>query len=161
MSEELFNIFIDAINNSNMLVKDYPIKLTTPRLKSGTESESTDCVAYTIRAALSACGVTKSLSEIKAWLENTYGTEGVPGNSISAALNHYVNAHQISLPSTYNSSSSLKIIIIERISASQGHSCILLVVSNGAVMYQDNQNSGVNRFCFSTDIVYSFSVSKK
>jgi hypothetical protein len=159
ISEELFNFFSAAITNSNSN-KSKEIRISYPRLKTGTiEStyNSNDCVAHTIHAVCSLFGVSKLLSDIKQWLETKYGTQGVPNNRITAALNHYLEAAPTSLPSSYSYSNNNKIVVIERINDTIGHSGILHLVATGTVMYRDNQNGGY-RYCTASDIIYTYSI---
>jgi hypothetical protein len=160
ISEDLFAFFNEAIHHSNQLKG---VKLSPPRLKSGNNESSNsnnDCVAYTIQSLLSSFGISKSVSEINTWIVSQYGSNGVPNTSIYQALNHFVITTPTSLPSSYSysSNSTSKIVVIERISSSEGHSGVLVNVSGGYALYQDNQNGGY-RTCPVSNISSAYSIS--
>ena len=165
VSESLFSIFKSAIDNTNIQIKNSSIKISRSKLRwSGEFSEDnnemgTDCLAYTVSAALERCGVSMSVAEVWSWMVGNYGSDGIPIEEYSNVMDHFFQGSFVPIPPAYDfaHSAARGTVMIKR-SGDQGHAVILIAVDGPNVVYQDFQNGGEYYTCTVFDIISLYNV---
>jgi hypothetical protein len=140
ISEDLFASFNEAIRYSNQLKG---IKLSTPRLKTGNiESPSTnDCAAHSIYNVLSSFGSSITFESVRSYLQDRYGTNGVPSNAINEAIQHYLTGTVITLTNNYIPPAGTRVIIVVPTEDGNGHAVNLYrCTDNGIAVYTDSSS---------------------
>jgi hypothetical protein len=157
MSEDLFDFFNNMINKSN---KSQEISLSSPRLKSGTESTTNnDCVAYSIYNALNYFSSSVSLNSIKTYLQEQYGTNGVLMGSVTSAITHYLKGSTTTITSNYMPPSGTKVIIV--IPGNPLHAVNLFGCTNGTAVYTDSSSGSSSGMIEVSKISYAFAATGK
>lgn len=143
ISEELFVFIKNGFDYTNKLYKSgnsNSSKFSFLRLKMSTaegdqsSQTPTDCMAHSIAAMAG-----KPLSTVKGWLQNQYGTDGVPFNSFQAACAQFTPSgtygeNGYTLP---HGNLNNTVIVIQN--GTHAVNAIYYDSGSGVIVYQDNQ----------------------
>lgn len=156
MSEDLFEYFQDGIKNTNKEIRKQ-VKLSRKRSRYGGELEDEpknyDCVAQSILAVYERMGV--AIGDKLDWIEEQYGTEGVPFGEISIVMEHYFEGKEVSIsPSLVPDKPT--IVIFNGVD--YGHAANLYVIEGGVVYYTDPQLGNHLYYKNLSEVLYLYEV---
>jgi hypothetical protein len=145
VSEELFTYLKDMLKRSNNRILEYGNNSSSiPRLKDGGENggyTSNDCVAQTVVNITQAMGISLSLSSVNSWIEQKYGTNGVPSGNILEVLNHYFTYSSVTISNNYTPPSGQQVFVVFNFGNGTGHASRYYSCSNGYVLCNDGYYS--------------------
>jgi hypothetical protein len=157
VSKEVFTYLKDMEKRSNKRVLEYVNKFSSiPRLKNGNESgggTSNDCVAQTVVNIAQSMGTSLSLSTVKSWIEQKYGTNGVPSSKISEVVSHYFTNSSVTISNGYTPPSGKQVFVVFNFGGGKGHASKYLSCSDGYVLCSDG-------FYSLSQVAYSYLISK-
>jgi len=147
ISRQLFGFIKEGFDHTNKLnrLEVNPPRFSFLRLKQTTAEGDqdgggppTDCMAHAI-AHLS--GV--PLTQVKSWLENNYGNDGVPIDSFADACSQFVpnGTYGVGGHGLKNGSQNNTVIVIHTANGAHAVNAQYVDKNSGYVLYKDNQAS--------------------
>ena len=141
VSKEVFSYLKDMVTISNKRILEYGLKSPLiPRLKSGHENggdPSNDCVAEAVVAIAQSMGSSLNFSDVKSWIEQNFGTNGVPSGSITNVVNHYFSSSNVSISNGYVPPAGKQVFVVFNFGNGIGHASKYLGCSDGIVLCND------------------------
>lgn len=165
ISEKLFTFFKRIESTTNARIKlsgnQYVKAIVESRKKEQGDTLQNDCVARTIIAIAKDLGEPLPLLQVTDWIERQFGKEGVPGSALSSVLDHFFTKRRITtLPTSYTcGDTTTRIFGVLKLSPNAGHAVIIINISNGFVLYRDDQNSNMNA-CMISEIGNAYIISE-
>jgi hypothetical protein len=138
VSEEVFIYLNDMVKISNKRILEHGRKSSLiPRLKNGNENgneTSNDCVAQAIVGIAQSMGVALNSSTVNGWIEQRYGTNGVPSGNISEVVSHYFSSSSVSISNGYTPPSGKQVFVVFNFGDGTGHASRYLSCSNDGIV---------------------------
>lgn len=140
ISEKLFSYFESMVEmNNRRIIEEGSDFSLAPRTRDGGESSgsSNDCVAQTIVNIAGKMNSSMDFSQVKRWIVDKYGTNGVPSSKMSEVINHYFIKESVTIRNGYAPSSGQQVFVVMRGDRNDGHAARYLSCTNGYVLCDD------------------------
>lgn len=146
ISEELFDYFEGIVERSNERILNSNLSLV-PRIKTKSEGGGSpnNCVAKAVVEIAGQMGHSMSLSQVERWIEERYGSNGVPSGKMQDVMSHYFETESVSISNGYSVPAGQQVLVVFRGGENEGHAVRFLYCSGDIVLGSDGRTYPLNQ----------------